>query len=467
MSYEEDYREPYRAKCVCGRGYLQFYRVHLSNDWGQEKENDTAVEIFCESCKKKYHYERNHGSDYLVPDGLSFPNQIPELNRKYSYNDKEQLVKKYGRERIEAMVADMTAPKHRFIKNLENDDAIKFANRWAQWYRKKSLSPMISYLQNILDQYSDLESSIECKKPYNEKYHQEMNAFSKMEMETEKKSYRLSFQYDKKQDEADKERRRREQERYEEEHRYDDFEAVVHYDPSYKRNFSNQYWDSYFIKECTDMQHLSLDKPEYGKPVVTIAKEYACVCQICGKEEKILSSSMKISYDEERGYYLEKSCSCHGVSSFEAKTMDILDQLGITYIREKSFDGLVGDSGKNLRFDFILSKSVDETGKAIFDLAIELQGPHHYKKGYYDEFGTYVTDDCSDNKSINVRFERQLKYDDKKKKYCQQHGISLECIKYTASNDIDRLEKMLRNILKQHGYRYFVENEKHGEQMVY
>lgn len=37
MSYEEDYREPYRAKCVCGRGYLQFYRIHLSNDWGQEK----------------------------------------------------------------------------------------------------------------------------------------------------------------------------------------------------------------------------------------------------------------------------------------------------------------------------------------------------------------------------------------------------------------------------------------------
>ena len=42
-------------------------------------------------------------------------------------------------------------------------------------------------------------------------------------------------------------------------------------------------------------------------------------------------------------------------------------------------------------------------------------------------------------------------------------GVSLECIKYTASNDIDRLEKMLRNILKQHGYRYFVESEKHGE----
>lgn len=179
MSYEEDYRRPYSAKCACGKGYLQFYRIYLSNDWGQEKENDTAVEIFCDSCKEKYHYERNYGNDYLVPNGLAFPKQRPELDRKYSYDDKEKLVKKYGREKIAAMVADMTAPKHRFIKNLENEDAISFANRWAQWYRKKSLSPMISYLQNILDQYSDLESSIECKKPYNEKYHQEMNAFQR------------------------------------------------------------------------------------------------------------------------------------------------------------------------------------------------------------------------------------------------------------------------------------------------
>ena len=60
--------------------------------------------------------------------------------------------------------------------------------------------------------------------------------------------------------------------------------------------------------------------------------------------------------------------------------MDLLDQLGITYIREKSFDGLVGDSGRGLRFDFVLSKSSDKDGKPIFDLAIELQGPHHYKK---------------------------------------------------------------------------------------
>lgn len=73
--------------------------------------------------------------------------------------------------------------------------------------------------------------------------------------------------------EANKEQRRKEQEQYEEKHRYDDFEAVVHYDASYKRDFSKQYWDSYFIKECIDSQHLSLDKSGYGKPIITIAEE--------------------------------------------------------------------------------------------------------------------------------------------------------------------------------------------------
>lgn len=358
----------------------------------------------------------------------------------------------------------MTAPKHRFIKNLENEDAISFANSWAQWYRKKSLAPMVSYLQKILDEYDDIEKSIAAKQPYNKKYEQECSIFSRKIMETEKKSCRLSFQYDKERDEAEQERRRKEQEQYEEKHRYDDFEAVVHYDSSYKRDFSNQYWDSYFIKECIDPQHLSLDKSGDGKPIITIAKKYACVCQICGKEEDILSSNMKILYDEDRGYYLDKCCSCHEVSSFEAKTMDILDQLGITYIKEKSFDGLVGDSGRGLRFDFVLSKSADKDGKPIIDLAIELQGPHHYKKGYYDEFGTYVAED---NSIASDRFNRQIKYDERKRQYCEQNGISLECIKYTASNDQERLEKAIRKIPKEHGYKYFVESEKHDDWMVY
>ena len=144
--------------------------------------------------------------------------------------------------------------------------------------------------------------------------------------------------------------------------------------------------------------------------------------------------------------------------------MEILNQLGITYIREKSFDGLVGDSGKSLRFDFVLYKSVDKDRKPIIDLAIELQGPHHYKKGYYDEFGTYITED--DDSSSN-KFDRQIKYDERKRQYCEQNNINLECVKYTVSNDLGRLEETVKKILKNHGYRYFTESEKRGDWIDY
>ena len=46
MSYEEDYRKPYSAKCACGKGYLQFYRIYLSNDWGQEKRMIRQLRFF-------------------------------------------------------------------------------------------------------------------------------------------------------------------------------------------------------------------------------------------------------------------------------------------------------------------------------------------------------------------------------------------------------------------------------------
>ena len=43
------------------------YIYQMTGD--RKKENDTAVEIFCDSCKEKYHYERNYGNDYLVRMG--------------------------------------------------------------------------------------------------------------------------------------------------------------------------------------------------------------------------------------------------------------------------------------------------------------------------------------------------------------------------------------------------------------
>lgn len=456
MSYEEDYREPYRAKCACGQGFLRYYKICSSDDWGTISKSATPVELICNCCQSKYHYEYAHGDDYLVPNGLSFPKKKPRLDMKYNYNESESLVLKYTKSDIEAMVADMTAPKHRFIKNLENKAAIEFASEWVFRYRKKSLPPMVSHLQQVLYEFDKIKTNFEQKKPFVDTYDKECIDYDVSFTQVEEQSVRLKFQYDQDQDNMERERAKRNRERYEEEHRYDDFTAQVHYDLSYKKDFVNHYWDSYFIKECTDSQHLSLHKSKYSTPRITIAKKYVCVCQICGKETEILSSDLKISYSHDCGYYPEICCSCHTVSSFEAKTMYILNLLGITYMREKSFENLVGDSGRFLRFDFALSKLCDDSGIPIIDLVIELQGPHHYKKGYYDEFSTFITDDNDESiqKKVEDNFARQLRYDKKKKEYCQQQEIKLECIKYTESNDYERLEKKIIEILKEHGYKY-------------
>ena len=45
MSYQEDYREPYKSRCACGKGFLRYYKVYLSNDWFYEKEEYTKVEL--------------------------------------------------------------------------------------------------------------------------------------------------------------------------------------------------------------------------------------------------------------------------------------------------------------------------------------------------------------------------------------------------------------------------------------
>lgn len=459
MSYEEDYRKPYKATCACGRGFLRFYKIYMSNDWGQEKESTTSVELVCECCANKYHYEYVHGHDYLVPNGLTFPKDEPRLDRKYWYDEKEKLIEKYTVDDIEGIIGDMTAPKHRFIKDLENKSAVKFAEYWWSRTGKKSLPPMVSYLQGLMDEYDSIKRGYEQKKPFWDKYTQECEAFTQANIDIQNQSFRLTFSYDSEQDMMEQENKKREREKYEEEHRYDDFATKVHYDSSYKKDFTNLYWDSYFIKECIDSQHLSLSQPMFGTPQVTIAKKYACVCHICGKEAEVLSSNFKIAYNDEKGYYPECACSCHTVSSFEAKTMDILNQLGIAYIREKSFEDLTGDSGRMLRFDFALYKDCDDFQIPKIDLVIELQGPHHYKKGYYDEFGDYITDEDETDmpRSAGNSFERQLRYDEKKREYCLQHGINLECIKYTVSGDYERLEKKIIEILKKYGYQYYAE----------
>ena len=145
-------------------------------------------------------------------------------------------------------------------------------------------------------------------------------------------------------------------------------------------------------------------------------------------------------------------------SKGELKISEWLNKNNINYKEEYTFEDLKGDYGKLLRFDFALYKSYDESGAPIIDLLIELQGPHHYKRGYYDEFGDYITD--NDNQklygSVENNFTRQCSYDERKKQYCEQHNINLESVKYTIANDYERLEKRIIKILKNYGYTYYI-----------
>jgi len=452
MSYEEDSRTPYRAECACGKGFLRYYRISSSNDFGQVKEYNTPVEFHCKSCENKYHYEIEGMSVYLVPNGVSFPSDVPCLKRQYFYNFDEELVEKFSKSDIETIIADMTAPKRRYIKHLETSVGKQFVNKWLSTHSTKSLKPMIEYLQHLLSIYNDVKNSYDAKKVHRDKYVQECEEYTQVLRGVTEQSIKLNFSYDVEFENANREKDRLECEK----HKYDDFQAGVTYDSSYKKDLVAHYWDSYYIEECIDSEFLTLNKELFGTPKVIISKKYRCRCQICGAVSEIVSSDFRVLHDNEVGYYPKVYCPCHKISSFEAKTMDILNQLGISYIREKSFDDLVGESGRKLRFDFALYKEYDN-GIPKIDLLIELQGPHHYKKGYYDEDGDYITNDADyfTQKDAERRLERQLKYDEMKKEYCIQHEISLECIKYTVSGDYDKLENKIIDILKEYGYNYF------------
>ena len=419
MSYEEDYRQPFTSPCACGNGLLRYYRVVESNDWGQEQEHNTAVEILCEYCKAHYHYEPSGwGDGYLVPNGLSIPEEIPVYGTKMTqYTTDEDFIGRCDKAVIEAMIQDMTAPKHRFIRDLEYPPAVAYAEEWYSRYRKRSLTPMVNNLRRVLSQYDALVASRQKKEPIIEERRKLREKRDQEAAKVKEQSFRTSFKYDAEQDKRDHEQARREQAEYLEAHRYDDFQARVSYHPSCKVDSTGRYLDSLHILECVDPQYLILDKPQFGSASIVIVKKYKCKCTICGKELIADSSGFEILYDEDKGFFPALQCKCHRVSSFEAKAMEILNELGISYAREVSFDGLVGDYGHPLRFDFALFSpdSHVENGKRNIRLLLELQGPHHYKQGEYDEFGDFIEDKENTSLSARARTEKQLRYDGLKK----------------------------------------------------
>ena len=99
----------------------------------------------------------------------------------------------------------------------------------------------------------------------------------------------------------------------------------------------------------------------------------------------------------------------------ERKIHGILEQSGLNYDMEVSFKGLNSENGAPLRFDFVV---YDDEGHV--DFIIEFQGKQHYEPS--NKFGG------------KRGFYQQQYNDNKKRRFCALHNITLIEIPYTDVN---------------------------------
>ena len=99
----------------------------------------------------------------------------------------------------------------------------------------------------------------------------------------------------------------------------------------------------------------------------------------------------------------------------EIKIEEILEQAGLHFTMEQSFEGLVSSNGRLLRFDFCV---FDDDGN--IDFLIEYQGKQHYEAS--SKFG-------------GKRGLYQQQYNDnQKRRFCALHDFRLIEIPYTDEN---------------------------------
>lgn len=99
----------------------------------------------------------------------------------------------------------------------------------------------------------------------------------------------------------------------------------------------------------------------------------------------------------------------------EIKIQEILQQSGLRFTMEQSFEGLNSSNGRPLRFDFCV---YDDDGN--IDFLIEYQGKQHYEPS--QKFGG------------KKGFYQQQFNDNKKRRFCALNGITLVEIPYTEEN---------------------------------
>lgn len=126
-------------------------------------------------------------------------------------------------------------------------------------------------------------------------------------------------------------------------------------------------------------------------------------CNLCGWE--FVTEPYRLTRKDKR-----KGCPKCNASLGERKIMDILNNLGIDYEKEKTFDGLVSARGGYLRYDFYLPR---------YNMLIEYDGEQHFK-----DFGRFF-----DYESLKMN-------DQIKNEFAKEKGIRLLRIPYTKYMDL-------------------------------
>lgn len=193
---------------------------------------------------------------------------------------------------------------------------------------------------------------------------------------------------------------------------------------SYNFDYTDAVFESLEIIECIDDNVEVLEKdynPKNGrsKNIYRVYKLYKCRCYLCGKEYELRSDAFEIKKDRygyraQEGYYSDTCCSCHEISSFQWRTIKILQEHGIKYRVEKSFLNLYGVGQRNLlRFDFVILDSKND-----IKCLLECQGKQHYEPSV--DLG-------------GVRqYEVQLQNDELKRTYAKEHNMLLIEVPYTC-----------------------------------
>lgn len=151
-------------------------------------------------------------------------------------------------------------------------------------------------------------------------------------------------------------------------------------------------------------------------PYVNMHTDVIVKCKLCNREWK-----------SKPGNIFSKGivCKCQqdiNASKGELKISQVLDDYGIKYFPQYSFDSLVGVRNGALSYDFYLPDN---------NLLIEFQGEQHYKPT--ELFGG------------KEKFEIQQEHDRRKRNYANIHNIGLLEISYT---DYVNIEQILDSVLK-------------------